>query len=450
MLFILLSILLVISFLKPRIYIALILFFAIITPGSHAQTDIFGFSFIVFNVNLIDVLFISLILSIIFKIILNKSNKIYYNDLTVKILPFLIYSLVCVLIGILLYDDISRSLYDSRVVFYYGIFLIKLKDFGFYLTIKNMVYVFFFGLFVYCFMVFSIFIFVESHPLFIYFEEGNSFTLGRLIFQQEFLFLLAFPLILGLITSPKILIKIKFLLFILLITFSAKVFLSMSRGMIFFIILTILPFTIIKIKNHSLYLNKKAFFKILKIFSFGFIVSVIIFIFVLPNLLDDSENVIRYFFTRFYGIFESDASQWVGTHVSNRLIMWKTGFVEIFKSFLFGHGYGYSFSIDHPEWSGIKLSFIDSTFVTIMIRSGLIGLILYLRFYFRALKQSRKIYKLIDDKESFNSIYYNSLNIFFIVLLLYSINNSLLVFSISIFPFLLILNLSLDRANYEK
>ena len=66
-----------------------------------------------------------------------------------------IYNLFCVLIGILLYDDISRSLYDSRVIFYYGIFLIKLKDFGFNLSIKNMVYVLLFGLFVYCFMVFS-------------------------------------------------------------------------------------------------------------------------------------------------------------------------------------------------------------------------------------------------------------------------------------------------------
>jgi hypothetical protein len=450
MLYILISTLLIISFLNPRIYISLLLFLAIITPGSHAQTDIFGFSFIGFNINLIDVLFLSLILSITIKIIVNKSNKIYYNDLTVKILPFLIYNLVCVLIGILLYDDISRSLYDSRVIFYYGIFLIKLKDFGFNLSIKNMVYVLFFGLFVYCFMVFSIFIFVESHPLFVYFEEGNSFTLGRLIFQQEFLFLLAFPLILGLITSHKINIKIKFILFILLITFSAKVFLSMSRGMIAFIILTILPFTIIKIKNHSLYLNKKVFFKNFKILFFGFIASVIIFIFVLPNLLDDSENVIRYFFTRFYGIFESDSSQWFDTHISNRLIMWKTGFNEVFKSFLFGHGYGYAFTIDHPEWSGIKLSFIDSTFITIMIRSGLIGLILYLRFYFRTLKESRKIYRFINDKESFNSIYYKSISISLIVLLLYSINNSLLVFSISIFPFLIILNLSLFRANYEE
>ena len=439
--------LIIVSLLYPRIYISLLIFSSIIIPGSHSNTDIFGINLMGFNFNFIDLLFVSILTSILIKIFLFKIHKINFNNLSIKVLPYLIYNLICLLIGIIIYDDLSQSLYDSRVVFYYGILLINLKDFGFYLSIKNLVYTLFLGLFFYCLMVFSIFIFVESHPLFVYFKDGNSFTLGRLIFQQEYLFLIAFPLILSLITSNTISKKVKFLIFIALIAFFAKIFLSMSRGMIAFLILTILPYTIIKIKNHSLYLNKKVFFKNFKILFFGFIASVIIFIFVLPNLLDDSENVINYFVGRFTEIFQVDSSRFVATHISNRLIMWETGISEAFKALIFGHGYGYTFSIDYPEWSGMKLSFIDSTFITIIIRTGLLGLFLYSRVYFVVLKKIRAIIKHLKSNETFHSIYFRNLYISLIVLMFYSFTNSFLVFSISVFPLLLILNLSF---NYEK
>ena len=445
-----LFLLIIISLLYPRIYIRLILFTSFIIPGAHSHTDIFGVEFLGFNLSYMDLLFFSLIFSIFIKIIVFKKKKIRINDLSKKVLIFLIYNLIFLLIGIILYNDFSRSFYDSRPIFYYSILLFNLKDFGFDISLKSLTYTIFFGMFIYCLMVFSIFIFLDSHPLFIYFEEDNSITLGRLIFQQEYLFLLIFPLILNLIISEKVDNKIKFIFFIALIAYSAKIFLSMSRGMIFFLILTIIPYSLIKLRKHSIVLNKNILKKYFYLIIIGSVSFIFILTLILPNLLVDAENVINYFVGRFSGIFESDSSKFVSTHVTNRLIMWETGITEAFKSLVFGHGYGYSFTIDHPEWSGIKLSFIDSTYLTIIIRVGLIGLVLFFSIYFSVLKKIRTFYNNTVDKLDFDSIFYRNLFISLFVILFYSFFNSVLIFSVSVFPLLIIINLCLNKYNYEK
>ena len=126
--------------------------------------------------------------------------------------------------------------------------------------------------------------------------------------------------------------------------------------------------------------------------------------------------------------------------------MWKQGIFEIFNSAFLGKGYGYTFEIDHPEWKSIPLSFIDSSFVTLMIRSGIFALILLLIIYYNQriiLKKS-----ILFSDQVTNNLFLRTLYTSIPILLLFAVLNGFMVFSTSIFSLILIF--SIINSVYEK
>ena len=142
----------------------------------------------------------------------------------------------------------------------------------------------------------------------------------------------------------------------------------------------------------------------------------------------------------------SDNSSFVAAHVDNRLLMWKQGIFEIFNSVFMGRGYGYTFVLDHPEWYSKPLSFIDSSFVTIILRSGIFAFILLLIIYYNQRIILKKSIFLSDQVT--NNLFLRTLYTSIPILLLFAVLNGYMVFSTSIFPLILIF--SIINSVYEN
>lgn len=206
----------------------------------------------------------------------------------------------------------------------------------------------------------------------------------------------------------------------------------MGRGMILFILISLIIFRVLNLKSYKLSIKQINF-----IFKFIFIAPLFVLLFtsyILPFIWgDEYETILTYYTSRFSNYGDSAFQD---THLNNRFEMWYTGFREFFISPIIGHGNGYYFSINSQEWDN-KVSFIDSGMLTILIRLGLFGFIPFIFMMAIIIKSS--FLRINADKGNtiltkLQQSYFNGIVAFFI----YSFFNSTIITSTAIFPFLIL------------
>ena len=427
----------------PKLIINIFLGISIIIPATHVSSA-YKVQLIGFNFSYPDLFLLALYLSLIIKLLFNHKNRISLIFNKKIVLFFILVNLIYLLIGILIYNDLSQSFYDSRIVFYYSLLLINFNVFLSKKDFISIIYTFLGSLGIYSILCITIFVSIDNHPFAIFFLEENMLVLGRITFQQDYLFIIAIPYVISLIRNLKD--KRKVFLYLLLAVYLLKVFLGMSRGLMFLISLNLISF-FWDAKLNLRYIKRSFFRSFMKLIAISVIFIFTIFNYIFPLIFkDDSSTVTTYLVSRFLGIFKSDNSSFVSTHIDNRVLMWEQGLLEIFNSGFLGKGFGYTFEIDHPEWRSIPLSFIDSSFVTIMIRSGILAFIPLLIIYYNQNIIIKKSILLSDQVTSnlFLRILYTSIPI----LLLYAVGNGFMVFSTSIFTLILIF--SIINSLYEN
>ena len=397
-----------------------------------------------FNFSYTDLLILAFFLSLIIKSIINHKTIFTLNFNKKTVLAFIIINLIYLIIGILIYNNLSQSFYDSRVVFYYSLLLI---NFNFFLSKKDfnsIIYTFLISLGIYSIMCITLFVSFDNHPYAIFFLEDSFLSFGRIGFQQDYLFIIAIPYVIFLIRSIKD--NRKIFLYLLLAIFVLKVLLGMSRGLMFFILLNLI-FCFWDTKLNLRYIKRSFFKSFTKLVTISAIFIFTIFNYFIPLIFkDESSFVLDYLSSRFTSALASDNSSFIANHVSNRLLMWEQGIHEILISGFMGKGYGYTFEIDHPEWHSIELSFIDSSFVTIIIRAGFFAFILLLIIYYNQriiLKKS-----ILVSNQVTTNLFFRTLYTSIPILLLFAILNGFMVFSTSIFSLILIF--SIINSLYEN
>lgn len=426
-----------------KIIIGLLLFSLIVIPTSHSINS-FYVSLGFLNFDFYDFVFVSLIFISIISIVFRIKHRIRIPAKLFKMTTaFVALNFIYLLLGLLLYENTNQSLYDFRVISYYIILLIPFNLFGFN-SLKDLIFIrniFLFGLFMYSILTFSYFILPDIHPYSSFLENDDFIELGRIAFHQEYLFIIGVPICFKILISKNESTQTKFLVLIVLIIFLTKLIVGMSRGLI----LIVLFATIISLNDNFKFTLKFKKIKIInffKIITFLLLSSFILINFVFPNVYENSMEILSYFISRFLGFFADDSSNFISTHIDNRYIMLIEGLNQILKSGFLGFGYGYTFSIDHHEWYLIKLSFIDSSIVTILIRSGILSLILYLAIMLDIHKNFKYFSKsLAKEKNQKMKSFLNILSSSVIMILLFSFINSFMVFSKSALIFLLLVSI---------
>ena len=417
----------------PKIFLNIILSISILIPSSHSSSaykiELFGF-----NLSYTDLFVIGFIIALFLKALLNSNKKYLFNKQKKIVLAFLVLTLIYILIGVFFYQNLSQTFYDSRAIFYYSLFLLNLNSFIKEKDLNSFIITFLISLGLYSILCLTIFVFGDIHPYFIFFMDDNSLNLGRISFQQDYLFIIAIPFVISLLNHNDQ--KFKSLFFFLLLLFSLKIILGMSRGLIVLIFLNLIP--ILSLSGKRLLYIKKSFFKnVIKLISVASISLIVIFNYIFPLLFkDSSSDVINYFFYRFLSFFLENNETFISTHVDNRVVMWQGALSQIFDSAFMGYGYGYTFLIDHPEWSSKPMSFIDSSFATLTIRSGILSLVLFLLIYYFQKINLKKISSILDISSI--SLFINCLHHSIPLLLLFSLFNGYMVFGTAIFTFILI------------
>ena len=427
----------------PKLIINIFLGMSIIIPATHASSA-YKVQFIGFNFSYPDLFILALYLSLIIKSIFNHKTIITLNFNKKIVLAFIITNLIYLIIGILIYNNLSQSFYDSRVVFYYSLLLINFNVFLSKKDFTSTIYTFLISLGIYSILSITMFFSFDNHPYAIFFLEDGFIGFGRIGFQQEYLFLIAIPYVVSLIKNIND--KRKVFLYLLLTVYILKVLLGMSRGLMFFILLNLL-FCFWDTKLNLRFIKRSFFKTFMKLIAISATLIFTIFNYFMPLIFkDESSTVTGYLLSRFTSAFSSDNSSFVAAHVDNRLLMWKQGILEVFNSGFMGRGFGYTFVIDHPEWLSKPLSFIDSSFVTIMIRSGIFAFILLLIIYYNQRIILKKNIFLSDQVS--NNLFLRTLYTSIPILLIYAVLNGFMVFSTSIFPLILIF--SIINSIYEN
>lgn len=429
--------------LYPKLIINIFLGISIIIPASHASSA-YKVQLIGFNFSYPDLFILAFFLSLIIKCLIINKTRITLNFNKKIVLAFIFINLIYLIIGILIYNDMSQSFYDSRIVFYYSLLLINFNVFLSKKDFTSIIYTLLVSLGIYSILCITIFVSFDNHPYAIFLLEDNFLGLGRISFQQEYLFIIAIPYVVSLIKKTKD--KRKGFLYLLLTVYVLKVLLGMSRGLMFFILLNLI-FCFWDTKLNLRYIKRSFFKNFMKLIAIFAIFIFTIFNYFMPLIFkDESSTVTGYLASRFLSIFTSNNSSFVATHIDNRLLMWEQGIFEIFNSGFMGKGFGYTFEIDHPEWRSIPLSFIDSSFVTIMIRSGIFAFILLLIIYYNQRIILKKSIFLSDQVTT--NLFLRTLYTSIPIILLFAVLNGFMVFSTSIFSLILIF--SIINSVYEN
>ena len=386
----------------------LLLFIAIALPTDHSTTTLlFSLNILGFKLLFTDIFFLFLLFC---SVLLKKS---YDNlDLFIGIFVFFVFitSVILCLFNSYLFKQL---LYDFRPILYLCIFTFN-KDF-FYFKRDTIFFVILFGLFVYSIICFSYFILGPESS--IIFQDMN---LGRIVFHNDYLFIIGVPLVIYGVKNTNYSLLKRFACFCLLFCFSLKLFLSMGRGITFFV-------------GFSVFIYLMKDLKRIKTKSFVFYISVFLTLFstyksVLGLLLGDSvDTILEYSESR----YNTSSDGFQENQIDNRSTMFYTGFNEIKQSPIFGHGAGYTFKIDSKEWEE-KVSFVDSSLLTALIRYGVIGA--FFLYGIIILVLYRNYLKIKANLIQTNSII-KYVNTSLTIILIYTLFNSLLVASYSIIAF---------------
>lgn len=430
----------------PKLTICIFIVISTIIPATHGASA-YKLQLIGFNVSYTDLFILVFFLSSVIRSIIQRKSTITLDPINKAVLGLIVISSFYLIIGILMYKDLSQSFYDSRVVFYYSLLLINFNGFLTKNDFTTIIYVFLTSLALYSILCFTMFMGFDNHPYAIFFLEDDFISFGRIGFQQDYLFLIALPYVLYLIKNRRN--KSNVILYLLGTIYITKVILGMSRGLSIFILLSM--FFVIWNNNFKIRTIKRSFlvglFKfIIIIASFGFTITN----YIMPLIFkDQSSTVMAYLASRYTAAFATDNTSFVAAHVDNRLLMWKQGISEIFSSVFLGRGYGYTFIIDHSEWVSKPLSFIDSSFVTIILRSGILAFIsLFIIYYNQRIIVKKSI---LRSNEVIDGLFLRTLYSSIPILMIFAILNSYMVFSTSIFPLILIFSIinSIYRSKFD-
>lgn len=397
------------------------LFIAVSLPADHSGTTL------VFSISILGVKFLYTDLFFIFLSISNLFLKKQFNLVDVSIFFFILFFFgASYILSILNSYSFKQVLYDFRPIIYLSVLTFDKRLFNFKdLTIFFTVVI---ALFLYSVICFSYFIF-DSQNLLI-FENVN---LGRIVFHNDYFLIIGIPFVFYGIIKAEFNRIIKFGLVIILVSFLLKLFLSMGRGITFFVCFTII---LIFYKDFS---NFK-----LKAFLFYFVLLIPLFyVYNLASglLLGESSDIfIEYALSR----YDSSGEGFKENQIDNRSTMVITGIRKFLDSPFIGHGAGYTFNIDSKEWDD-NVSFVDSSFITSLIRYGVIGtFILYTILI--------SISVIIFKRRNFSKMVYKIslfriLSIALLIIFIYSFFNSLLVSSYSIVGFYWLLSWLLNYYN---
>lgn len=423
--------------LYPKVVFNFFLSASILIPATFSS-DAYKVQLLGFSFALTDIFVICLCVAYAFKSLIKEKSNLRIDNLDRFLLAFTIINIIYLLFGLVLYQDLSQAFYDSRIVFYYSILFINFNVFLAKKDLSTFIVTFLCSLAVYSILCAVIFIYPDNHPYSQFIVHNTFHDLGRISFQQDYLFIIAIPFVLVLIRRFKS--KYTWLLYILLIAFVVRILLGMSRGLMFFILLGVVANLRLRLNNFA-QIKVPSLITLLKVVSLSFLLPYIILDYIFPVIFKDNSLVVEnYLFSRFSHVFESNNSTFIATHISNRIVMWQEGLSQVLSSGLLGYGYGYTFEIDHPEWSNIAISFIDSSFITTIIRSGLISLILLLAIFYNL--KVRFVNIANSKSSSFDKLFLLSLSRSIPVLVLFSVVNVFMVFSTSVFALIFIFALA--------
>jgi hypothetical protein len=407
-----------------KIISILFLFISIALPADHVNTTlVYSTNFFGLKLLYIDLFFIFLLtFNLIFLKKLKKSDLIIFS--------FILFIFLLSFFHFLSNSNsFKQLLYDFRPILYLGVLTFNKTLFDFKEQI--VFYVIISALFFYSTICFSYFFLgPESSSIF------ENVNLGRIAFHNDYFLLICIPLTIYAIFKMNFNFFVKFVFLIFLISFIFKLFISMGRGITFFVSFSVLLMLVKDFRFIKL--------KYIPIFIIFLISLYFLFIFIYSFVLGDSADVLyEYAISR----YDTSSEGFKENQLINRSTMIITGFKEFIESPFLGHGAGYTFNIDSKEWDG-NISFVDSSLITSLIRFGFIGtfLLYFILFtFFYRIKEQRKLKRIFYNVEFFN-ILYRSL----IVIIIYSLFNSLLVASYSIVGFYWLLTWIYYKYNNDK
>ena len=410
-----------------------VLIFSLAIPTSFETTSFFSMNVAGFNF-----LYTDLLVGIAIIAWILTPNKIPLGRKFIKKIKIVIFILIYltiigVLKSLLLYDNVSQILYDSRPIFYYIMIIVSMDVFSSEKDMMKISKSVLIGLTIYCVFTLSYFILNFEHP---FYELFSTITIGfnnRIAFHNDIYFLFGFPILIYLIKRSSLSKKPLYLF--LLILFMTQLIVTMSRTLFFLSILSII-FTFYNVNKKSFDTNFSFIIFFKGIWQFVFTITLVVFSFYLffPNLIGDSFLIFyEYSISRYTGLFDNQYS----AHVLPRINLIEAGIEQITTAPIFGHGFGHFFTV--KGWT-TQLSFIDNSFVTLWIRIGLIGIFIFLLiffYYFKVLAMYNK-FKIINNNKYIQALI-SSAPIALILILINCLNVSFLVNSTAVLPLCIIL-----------
>lgn len=420
-----LLIFLIILLYRPRFFLLAILFFSPIIPFTF-RVDSFRINFFGLNVVWIDIVFIAFVMYALIQSFRGKS--IINRNINVSFYLFItfIYSIFGILIG----NEIGKVIYDLRVPAYFFILMLNFKS----LNLRNheVINMLLWGMVLYSIACFTLILFPFEHPFYPFVEDDNFFLMGRVTFQQDILLVLLIPFLTIRVIQEKKLYK-NFINIFLLTILVGKLLIGMSRGLYFLCIFSIF-LHLITLKNWRFKIH---WFILKKLFLGIIFILLILGVVVIFNPVYFENELFEYGISRVVDALQPD-NNFKAYQLDNRSAMWLGGIKEFLQSPLYGHGLGYVFEVDHKEWAFMKLSFVDSAYLTLAIRGGIF---LVSAFLLVLVDMKYKIRYLIRNPNENNSLIFKSSSIFLTLLMLFSFVNVTLISSPAAFIIVLYLTL---------
>ncbi len=435
-------IILITALVNIRLLFRIIIIVSVGLPTSYLTTHVFSLSIAGFHVLytdfLVGIAIISWLIHSINKSKREKKSKTI-NSIQKLIFLLLIWNILEVIRGLLIYSNISLIFYDSRPIFYYAIILIVIDTTVSRQDIIKATRAFIVGLIIYSFITIFFIFFHSSNQLALVMQSMMTHFLGRIAFQNDFYFVFAFPLLIFIFRFTRKR-HTKIIVLLVAVLFIAKVIISMSRTLSVLVVLSSMFSVFASNEKVNIFSN---FFKNSKKMIFLTIIATILLVSVKIVLTYVFKYNFDAFLSTYLGRFTNyNTNAFEAAQIMPRKIMFLTGFREALSSAVFGHGYGYLFEI--KGWD-VPISFIDSSWITIMIRMGIIGLLIILTIiikYSRFLSISLRNLNFRIDPQLY--IYIRSLQIgggFFLII---SLVNSLMVNSTVILPLLILISVGLS------
>jgi O-antigen ligase len=296
------------------------------------------------------------------------------------------------------------------------------------------------GIVLYSVLTLSYFLVGSAHPLASLFETQRYSFVTRITYHNENYFLIAFPLLLLLILQLKGGLTKKIWLMAGLVLLSSQLFISLNRTTLVLVVASIgISLVFYEMFWRRSGLLKSSFSTILLVGGLILVIGYLLITQILPALY--GVNSLE-FLSHWMGRFDITSRYVYQASVANRIDMFRAGLQAILDSPVFGHGYGFLFRI--KGWIGL-VSFIDSTWITVWIRSGLVGVallfgivVIYSRSILRVLRSG-------DVQNVYVRVFYCALAGGGIGLLIQSlVKDSMLINSTAVLPLLIIVGASMQ------